>query len=224
MVEYSGTIAVINQGNWSSGLAEWYGSMKARYPYLQLSRPEGNQIPRARNMAALEFPDTPWVLFVDSDVLPPIDALSLLLEVPDDVVGAVVLERYPAEIEGKVTFPVSATRSEPPYSKYVSEELKGNGPIPVHSVGMACTLVRRSLFKRMREPYFRAGQIDPQYLTEDSEFCLRASDSAGAKVSLHLGVRAGHRVRGIVWPGADGNVWVEWPGPARAWQSFKLSE
>ena len=209
----TGTIAILNQGEVNEMLAAWLFQVAKRWPYLPTPvRPQGNQIARQRNMA-VERMIGDWLLFLDADMVPPsTDVLLDLVESEADVVSGVALERWPP-------FRVGATSLETG-EKLLLKDLPTSGPLEVATVGTGCLLVRRGVFAVMDPPWFRCGQVDPQYLTEDSEFCLRAA-KAGFRIVLHCGVRVGHLATGVLWPGRNGQRWIEWRGPVDVRESVE---
>ena len=200
-----GTIAILNQGEINEMLSAWLFQVAKRWPHLPTPvRPQGNQIARQRNMA-VERMVGDWLFFLDADMVPPsTDILADLVLSDAEIVSGVALERYPP-------FHVGATHVET-HEKLLLKDLPISGPLEVATVGTGCLLVRRPVFAAMDPPWFRCGQIDPQYLTEDSEFCLRAA-KAGFRILLHCSVRIGHVATGVLWPGRNGQRWIEWRGP-----------
>lgn len=202
-----GTIAVLHKGSVLSELDDWLISQFETYPgQLYRSKPRGNQIPRMRNLAVEKMWGR-WVLFVDSDCVPQPDALHRLVAHQLPIVGAKVAERWSP-------FSVAATHEdeEGRPRKYTIEDVPKTGLHKVLTLGMGCTLIRREVFEAVEPPWFRAGQIALDMLTEDTEFCLRAA-KAGFSSHLDCDVQAGHQVEGILWPGKDGRRWVQWMGP-----------
>jgi len=201
-----GTIAVLQQGSIHPDLTTWLEQLRERYPgRLYTPKPRGNQIPRQRNLA-VDHLWGDWLLFVDADCVPPPHALEDLLGAGELLVGGVVLERF-------APFWVAAIKSLDPPTKWTVEEVPARlGLIPAEALGTGCLLIRREAFTRIEAPWFRCGQIVPDLLLEDTEFSFRAK-AQGIQPCLHCGVRVGHEVRGIVWPGRDGQRWVQWPGP-----------
>lgn len=195
-----GTIAVLHQGAICTKLAHW---LRQQPSELCLVTPQGNQIPRQRNMAVHAMQGD-WLFFIDSDCAPPVDVLPRLLSHNVPLVGGVVLERYSP-------FYVAATKSLEPAEKWRADELPKDGLLPVPAMGTGCLLVRREVFDAVPEPWFKCGQLIPDCLTEDTEFCLRASE-AGFPVYLDCGVRVFHRMEGYGVVGRDGKMWIEWPG------------
>lgn len=197
-----GTIAVLHQGVNAVALTHWL-----RWPpqaRMHLETPQGNQIARGRNRAAYAMYGS-FVLFVDSDVVPTPDALPRLWAHGVPIVAAVCHERYPP-------FDIAATRSLEPPAKWTVAELPARGLLPVPAVGAACLLIRREVLEAVEAPWFRCGELYPDLLTEDTGFALRAAQR-GYPSYLACDVRVGHAVSGTAWPGRDGQMWIEWPGP-----------
>jgi cellulose synthase/poly-beta-1,6-N-acetylglucosamine synthase-like glycosyltransferase len=196
-----GTVVVINRGAINTTLVHWLRRLPGD---VALLTPRGNQIPRQRNEGVHHSPGA-WVLFVDSDQVPTPDALSQLLAWEQPIVGAVVMERFsPHELV--------AVKSIAPPARYQLGEIPKRGLLPVAALGAGFLLVRRSVFEQVAFPWFRCGQLVPDLLLEDTEFCLRAS-RAGVPIFLDCGLRIGHAAECVIWPGRDGRPWVEWNGP-----------
>ena len=185
-------------------------------PAVERVRQPGNQIAWQRNQVVKRMyeMDKPWVLFVDADCVPPRGALEALLATGRALISGVVLERVEP-------FEVCAVRSFEPHERWtVADVVARPEPFAVPSVGTGCLLVRRQVFDRVPAPWFRCGQVNPEVLSEDLDFCLRAA-AAGFLPHLHPRVLVGHRTDVILWPGRDGDVLAQWSDaegrvPARA--------
>lgn len=195
-----GTLAVINRGWLSDGLVGW---LYAQPEDLHLVRPVGREIAAQRNRAVEEMQGD-WLLFVDSDCIPPPRArLDLLLRgLP--LVGGVILER-------SSEFEVCAVKTFEPTERYRLEELPSQGIMPVLSLGTGCLLIRREVLEAIGSPWFRVGQLVSDCLTEDTDFCLRAAER-GFPAFLDCGVRVGHEVSGVLWPHEEGSKAIQWEG------------
>lgn len=144
----------------------------------------------ARNMAckdAIEI-GADWVLFIDSDMDFPPDTLSRLKAANADIACTDMWSR------GWPSFRTVMRLSEPK-----EDGLKQAVPVPgsptgveaVDVCGMACTLIKTSLLRRMTEkwpdqPIFWSGQHG-----EDATFCFKAKE-IGATMKCDFGVVAGH--------------------------------
>lgn len=197
-----GVVAILNRGDVDAELLHWVRRLP---PEVKLALPRGNQIPRQRNAAVVQFGIPPWILFVDSDSIPSSDALLRITQNPGMIVGGVMQERtHP--------FNITAVKSLDPPARYTLAEIPRHGSIPAVATGTGFTLVRREVLLEVEPPWFRCGQITPDLLMEDTEFCIRAG-KAGFQTVLDCDVRIGHKTSAIMWPGTDGKPWVQWPGP-----------
>lgn len=196
-----GTVVVVNRGQVDRRLLHWVRTLPRE---VTLGTPTGNHIPHQRNVGAADGAGE-FVLYVDSDSVMPYGALERLLGHGVDLVGAVVCERFPH-------WRVCAVATVDPPTRVELRGLPRDGLVPVDALGTGCLLVRRSVFERLGPPWFRCGQIVADLLLEDTDFCLRAKRELGVQPYLDAGLRVGHVVAGVVWPGRDGRPWVEWGG------------
>lgn len=130
----------------------------------------------AREQAAKYFleSDCDYMLFLDSDMVPPADMLIKLIEHDKDIVSALAFRRVPNyepcifkdDMEFYLDYP--------------------KGLIEVAGVGMACTLIKREVFEKVPQPWFM-----PTALGEDLSFCKRATD-AGYKIFCDTNLICGH--------------------------------
>lgn len=144
----------------------------------------------ARNMACKDAVDigAEWLLFIDSDMDFPPDVLKRLKACDADIACTDMWSR------GWPSFRTVMRLTEPR-----EDGLRQSVPVPgeqhgIQSVdlcGMACTLIRVSLLKKMAEkypdqPWFWSGQHG-----EDATFCFKAHE-IGATVKCDFDVVAGH--------------------------------
>ena len=133
----------------------------------------------AREGAAKHFlsSDNDFLLFLDSDMMPPPDMLSKLIEYDKPIVSALAFRRVP--------------NYEPCIFKKVDNEATlyldyPKGLIEVEGVGMACTLIKREVFEKVKEPWFRPGDLG-----EDLSFCKRVKE-AGFPIYCDTNLICGH--------------------------------
>lgn len=130
----------------------------------------------AREQAAKYFleSDCDYMLFLDSDMVPPADMLIKLIQHDKPIVSALAFRRVPSYepciFKGDMEF----------YLDYPK------GLIEVTGVGMACTLIKREVFEKVPQPWFT-----PTALGEDLSFCKRATD-AGYKIFCDTNMICGH--------------------------------
>lgn len=132
--------------------------------------------------------DCEWLLFLDSDLLFPRDTIAQLLAHGKDIVGATYCKRVaPFEVLGRTIDgePLEAA----------------TGLVKVGGLPTGCLLVRRSVFERLREPYFRtpaheAGEIEglPAHIEGEDYYFCRVAREAGFSVWLDvdLTMKIGH--------------------------------
>ena len=196
-----GTVAIVNRGWIATPTVDWLWSLDRRAYHL--ATPIGGEVVRGRNRGVSDVKGG-WVLFVDSDCVPGADAIDRLLAADLPIVGGVILERT-GELD------VCVTKTFEPTVRYGLAELPSTGVLPVLALGTGCVLIRRYVLDRVPTPWFRAGQLVSDAITEDTEFCLRAAE-CGFPTYLDLSVRVGHVVRPLLWPHEDGEFWVQWEG------------
>jgi hypothetical protein len=80
--------------------------------------------------------------------------------------------------------------------------------------GNAGMLIRRNVLEKMEYPWFRQGQLDPQYSSSDLYFCW-AAQKAGFKIWIDLDNCIGHIDHIGIWPRRDeeGNWFVDFRQP-----------
>jgi len=174
---------------------------------VQRIRVPGNQIAWQRNWVVERMrPDDDWLLFVDADCVPPRGALERFIFHEVGVVGALNVERV-------APFNVCAVKSLEPFERYQVEEFPAHDVTirPVVSVGTGFMLIRRAVFSALPRPWFRCGQVTPDLLAEDLDFCLRAAQ-VGFPVFVDPGVRPGHETKVTLYAG-DAELMAQWEGP-----------
>jgi len=129
----------------------------------------------AREQAAKHFleSDCDYMLFLDSDMVPPADMLIKLIEHDKDIVSALAFRRVP-------NYEPCIFKDDKFYLDYPK------GLIEVAGVGMACTLIKREVFQNVPQPWF-----PPTEIGEDLSFCKRATD-AGYKIYCDTELICGH--------------------------------
>jgi hypothetical protein len=135
-----------------------------------------------------------WLLFLDSDMVIPADALLKFVNCKLDgnkldVVGGICFKRIPPF---QPCFYTKA-RINPETKKPLLEspiDFPDTGLLEVEGIGMACTFIRKNAWQAMKKkheqlffPYFGIG--------EDLSFCIRAR-MTGIKMFADLSVNVGH--------------------------------
>ena len=131
----------------------------------------------AREQATKHFleSDCDYLLFLDSDMVPPADMLIKLIQHDKPIVSALAFRRVP--------------NYEPCIFKNDMEFYLDypKGLIEVAGVGMACTLIKREVFEHMPRHWF----MPEEGLGEDLSFCKNAL-KAGFNIFCDTNLICGH--------------------------------
>lgn len=104
------------------------------------------------------------LLFIDSDMVVPVDLITRLLDADKDIVSALAFKRvFPFE---PCIFKTCTKKDATFYLDYTK------GLIQVAGTGMACTLIKREVFEKLSQPWF----TPMENIGEDLSFCVRAKD------------------------------------------------
>lgn len=138
-----------------------------------------------------------WLFFIDSDMDFPVDTLPRLKACNADVACT---DMWSRNIPSFRTVMRLSAKDE--NGKSLSVPYEGHGIEEVDLCGMACTLIRTDLLRKMRDAY----KDQPWFWTglhgEDATFCFNAKD-IGATIKCDYGITAGHwgvaRMAGQDW-------------------------
>lgn len=156
----------------------------------------GMPFDHARNVAAMRALEVGarWLFFLDSDVIPPHDAVLRLMSHNQPVVSGLYCRRSPP-----AAIPVMQRGGQ-----WVTE-FPANALIEVDVVGTGCLLIRRDVLENMKPSDPRRGKhwfdwrvdmqgIDPpgHAMSEDFTFCRRVREEMGLKVLVDTSVVCKH--------------------------------
>lgn len=135
----------------------------------------------AREEAAKAFLEGDYdaLLFVDSDMVVPVDLLTRLIETDKDIVSALAFRRTPGYE------PCIFKECNETDAKFYLDYPKGLTEI--EGVGMACTLIKRKVFETVPQPWYFPHKV----LGEDLSFCVRAR-KAGFRIYCDTTLICGH--------------------------------
>lgn len=133
-----------------------------------------------------------WLFFLDSDVIPPRDAVYKLLSRNKPIISGVYYRRSPP-----AGIPVMLRDS-----KWITE-FPQNSIIEVDLVGAGCLLVNRQVFERMQpqrpgKPWFdwrvdQQGHMPPgECLSEDFTWCIAAKRQLGIPICVDTSIQCRH--------------------------------
>lgn len=164
----------------------------------EVCRVNGYMVDEARNILATEAlkRGAEYLLFIDNDVVPPVDGLNKLIETieEDDNIGMVVGDY--------------STKGYDNHSVHLSLDPKGGYVVEVdrlrHEVkdklecrwlaGLGFALVRTSVFKQIRPPYFKCVyklEWNERDVNEDAYFCELLFES-GYRIIIRMDVQCLH--------------------------------
>jgi len=148
--------------------------------------------------------DYTHVFFIDDDILIPINALGIMLEYNEPIIGAnymkrnVLLESVCTAINEDAQFIFS--------NKEVKCKKNDLSLVPVNAMGLGCTLVSIEVFKKLSKPYFQfVHDIDAQgnkrnlILGEDTYFIHKAITCGFTPkvipglIPIHTDLQTGHQ-------------------------------
>lgn len=151
---------------------------------------------QARNKCAqeaLEY-DFDYLMFVDSDIILPYDALNNLLEYDADICLGVYPRKNTTTGQTEVFLPGENFTNE---NNLNLSDIPETSRISIKGGGLGCSLIKCSLFKEMNYPYFKYVEYENgELLSEDNYFCWMAA-KVGATIQCDTRVRCWHR--SVAW-------------------------
>ena len=123
---------------------------------------------RCRNLCVREFLQSPHshLLFLDSDVVPPVDSLVLMLRVGRPVVCGI----YPLLIENVLCTSVARKLAPNTYGFLhdFPDEL-----FEIDAAGMGCCLIAREVLQQIKDPWFKFEVRPDGHMTGEDIYVLR---------------------------------------------------
>jgi hypothetical protein len=135
--------------------------------------------------------DCKYILYLDSDMVPPNDMLFKMLEHlknPDiDIISGMAFKRTPPF---QPCFYTKLQYDSKKFEPYLESpvEFPDVGLLPIQGAGMACCMIKTELFNKIKKPYF----FPLPNLGEDLTFCYKARIEANAKMFCDLSIDTGH--------------------------------
>lgn len=147
----------------------------------------------ARNYCVDQFLQTEdtHLFFIDSDVIPPVDALDTLLAADKEAISGLYPSEWFDNEDGKLKKRNNVFTEIRPDGDLV--EAKKGGIEPILSCGGGCLLLKRSALEKVKAPWFQfhfneRGLMD---VGEDVDFCKKLK-AAGVQLYAHHGVQCQH--------------------------------
>lgn len=180
-------------------LVKWFTAKINGVEQLSLFMPSNN-IPHdsARNFCVQHFlkTDMTHLFFIDSDVVPPDDALEKLVAADKQFITGL----YPS-----MRMDNNKNQAVKVYNAFVyGDDGQGGyglipimdgegGVVPIDRAGGGCLLISREVIEKVGEPWFKFQYHSSgiMYYGEDIDFCKKAQD-AGFQLFAHLDVKCNH--------------------------------
>lgn len=161
------------------------------------------------DLFATKYPDSEWLLMIDSDMTFPEDIVEALMHVADPVEAPIVGGLCFAGGKQSAPYPTVYRLTTLETGQLGVERVYDyprDAMVKVGATGGACLLMHRSVFAAMKTkfgelpsgepnpyPWFQEGIIGPhgEAWGEDILFCLRAHQ-LGIPVHVHTGIKLGH--------------------------------
>lgn len=147
----------------------------------------------ARNYCVEQFlqTDDTHLFFLDDDVVPPTDALQLLLDANKPAISGLYPSEWFDSSDGKIKTRQNAFCDIRDDGELV--EAKGRGVQPIRSCGGGCLLIRRDAIEQLKAPWFKFHYNDNglMNLGEDVDFCKKLKE-ADIPLFVHFDVQCNH--------------------------------
>lgn len=152
-----------------------------------INTPRRMSIDNMRNMTAKLAIESnfDYLMFIDDDVIVPVNAFDALLEADADIAaGWTIVRGHP--------YPNMFYRYTPDGKRNletVKNVERNSGVIDVDAVGFSCVLIKVDLLKKTPPPWFVTGP----YNTEDIYFCVKAKKyNPDCKIVVNTNVETAH--------------------------------
>ena len=193
-------IAVPHRGNQpdiTADLAKWLVTFKKLKGYKHTQGFfKGQPVDNVRNQIVKTFlgmDDSEWLVMVDSDCVPPINALEMTQH------GKKIVSGVCFSAQNGVTFPlIQIEREDSKFGMMSEDELKersiNDRLIHVDGIGFGCVAVHREVLEKMSEPWFRFDYLPNSSeikCSEDYYFSKKAREN-GYEIYVDRNVMVGH--------------------------------
>lgn len=190
----------------------WDAVCQSKSPYIPMARNEVVETFLTQRFAH-------WLLFLDNDMIFPADTIDTLLALADPekvpILGGLYLTPLQPDSKNKQHLeylPTWTHAGDGGGERAVVMSVNFDEPLmQLHTCGMGCTLIHRSVLEVMQEAYshdpwkwfdhdrVQVGDREPERLGEDLTFCTRARD-LGFTVWGTPSVRCGHIKTHVLHP------------------------
>ena len=135
-----------------------------------------------------------YLMFVDSDIILPPDAVNSLMSIDSDIAMGVYPRRNTSTGQSEIFLQGTDFLDENNLNLNFLPSSDDSQVTEIKGGGMGCTLIKTSLIKKMKYPWFKYVEYDDgSTLSEDNYFCWQAKEQADATIRCNLDVRCQHR-------------------------------
>ena len=189
------TLTEVDSAVYSNHCQFWFRLGRSSTHDFILYHPRRTSIDRMRNTAAKVAIENEcdYLLFVDDDILIPVNVIDKLIEADGDcVAGWTIIRGYPFKnmfyrYSAELNL-VNVKDDELPDGSFTES---GGEVISVDAIGFSCCLLKIETLKKVETPYFVTGP----YNTEDIYFCVKATRQVeNFSIKVHLGVKTSHNL------------------------------
>lgn len=149
----------------------------------------GHHIADNRNKLVAKFlkSECEWIFFVDTDTIPPINALDMIKHKLDICSG------YYYQWHNKGLVPLILKKVEGGYTSDVGRPTKIKNVVEVDAAGAGCLLINRNVFETIEKPYFLNPHNDEGFVTSSEDiYFFKKAIKVGYKVYVDRSVVASH--------------------------------
>ena len=186
------TLTSVEQPVYANHCQFWYHLGKNFPPPhgFALNSPRRMSIDRMRNMTAkiaLEW-EADYLMFIDDDIVIPIDSFPKMLAHDKDIVAGWTIIRGHPFFNMFFRFIDKEEKKLKQCQHWEQNEIVNNC-IDVDAVGFSCALIKTSLLKKVPPPWFVTGP----YNTEDIYFCIKAKEFVpNVSIVVDLSIKTAH--------------------------------
>lgn len=182
------TLTAVEQPAYSNHLQYFFRLGRETQHTFAINTPRRMSIDRMRNMTAkiaLEN-EMDYVLFIDDDVIIPINSLQTMIDADCDIIaGWTIIRGHPFE---NMFFQFDGEGGLVPDQ---DPKIAEDGLIHCAAVGFSYCLIKCELLKKVNPPFFVTGTHN----TEDIYFCMKARQRvSNLKIAVHPEIKTYHIV------------------------------
>jgi hypothetical protein len=139
--------------------------------------------------------DCTHILFLDDDVICPPDILPRLLAHNKDIVTGLYLMRNHPHFPIAFDFADETGKAR----HLIMDNYRNQNLVEIVATGLGCVLIRTDVFRAMKEPWIRIGELESDMWCDDLGFYKRARE-LGYKLWLDTTIHVGHIASVVICP------------------------